>query len=209
MVSVIASALVLWRAGRHGDWGRARAWLRVGGVIAGLLIVQSTLYALLVRLETDPFEDLRWEISANTLEAAASAAALGFGLGTFRQAYDEIGDAAADQPAYINHAHNDYAELWLEGGVPALALVAGALVLLVLALRKHLRVKPHVHDSETHDRGLTIGAGLALVLVALHSAVDYPLRTLSMATYAGLLAAVLLGSARRRGGDRRTGETAT
>jgi O-antigen ligase len=200
MLSVVASAFVMWRAGRDSQWGRARPWLRVSGVIAGILIVQYTLYALLLRLEQDPLEDYRWEITPRTLEAAAPAAGLGFGFGTFRQAYDEIGDAAANMPVFVNHAHNDYAELWLEGGAPALLLVAGALALLVLALRRRLTVAPDVHTSETHDRGLALGAGLGLLLIAAHSAVDYPLRTLTTATFAALLAAELLGSVRAKSG---------
>ena len=50
-----------------------------------------------------------------------------------------------------------------------------------------------------HGYGLRIGATVALLLLALHSIVDYPLRTLTLATLAGLLAAVLLGPVRRHG----------
>lgn len=197
MASVIASALVMWHAGRDGLWHRARHWLRISGVIAGLLIVQYTLYALLLRLDQDPVDDYRWEIMARTLAAATPAAGLGFGLGTFRHAYDEVGDVAADRPEYVNHAHNDYAELWLEGGVPAMVLVLGALAVLVVALHRQFRSAPAPRARETRDRGLAMGAGIGLLLIAMHSAVDYPLRTLSMAAYAALLAAVLLGSVRR------------
>jgi O-antigen ligase len=110
---------------------------------------------------------------------------------------------------YVNHAHNDYVELWLEGGLPALALAAAALVMVGWQLRKYLRSPDEGRSDEMHYRGLNLGAALSLLLIALHSIVDYPLRTLTIATYASLLAAVLLGSVRRRGADRRAGENVT
>lgn len=197
MVSVLASAAVLLRARPQGPWAGARPWLRVSALIAGLLIVQFTLYGLLVRLESDPLDDHRWTLAANTLQAAKPARGTGLGLGSFVHAYDEIGDQSADIEPYVNHAHNDYAELWLEGGLPALALAAAALVMVGWQLRKYLRSPDEYRSNQMQYRGLNLGAALSLLLIALHSIVDYPLRTLTIATYASLLAAVLLGSVRR------------
>jgi hypothetical protein len=199
MVSVIATVAVLLRARPQGPWAGAKPWLRVSALIAGLLIVQFTLYGLLLRLESDPLDDHRWTLAANTLQAAGPARGMGLGLGSFVHAYDEIGDQSADIEPYVNHAHNDYAELWLEGGLPALALAAAAFVMVGWQLRKYLRSPDEGRSNEMQYRGLNLGAALSLLLIALHSIVDYPLRTLTIATYASLLAAVLLGSVRRRG----------
>ena len=199
MVSVIATVVVLLRARSHGPWAGARHWLRAGALIAGVLIVQFTLYGLLVRLESDPLDEYRWELAANTLQAAEPARGTGFGLGTFLYAYDEIGDESADIEPYVNHVHDDYLELWLEGGVPALALMVAALGLIGWQLRKYVRGDEEGRRNEMQYRGLKLGASLSLLLIALHSIVDYPLRTLTIATYASLLAAVLLGSVRRGG----------
>ena len=198
MLSVIATVVVLLRARSRGPWARARHWLRAGALIAGVLIVQFTLYGLLVRLESDPLDDHRWTLAANTLQAAKPARGTGLGLGSFVHAYDEIGDQSADIEPYVNHAHNDYAEIWLEGGLPALALAATALVMVGWQLRKYVRGDEEGRRNEMQYRGLKLGASLSLLLIALHSIVDYPLRTLTIATYASLLAAVLLGSVRRR-----------
>ncbi len=59
MLSVLAGALVMWRGGRHEGRSSARIWLKVGGAVAGLIIVQFTLFALLARLQADPAEDYR------------------------------------------------------------------------------------------------------------------------------------------------------
>jgi O-antigen ligase len=199
MVSVIASVAVLLRARPQGTWAGARPWLRVSALIAGVLIVQFTLYGLLVRLEADPLDRYRWTLAANTLQAAEPAHGTGLGLGSFLYAYDEIGDESADIEPYVNHAHDDYVELWLEGGLPAAVLGATALALIGWQLRKNLRSAQEAQGNDTSDRGLRLGAAFALLLIALHSIVDYPLRTLTVATFSGLLAAVLLGSVRRNG----------
>jgi hypothetical protein len=196
MVSVVASAVVLFGRRDSGSWTGARPWLRVGAVLAGVMIVQLTLYGMLSRLDRDPLEEHRWALTANTLQAASPALGLGYGLGTFVPAYDEIGDASADIPPYVNHAHNDYAELWLEGGVAAISLVAGALLVLGVQCARLWRERHQPADEEADDLGMRVGASLGLVLIALHSSVDYPLRTLTMASIAALLAAVMLGKSR-------------
>jgi O-antigen ligase len=201
MVSVIASVSVLVRARPQGPWAGARTWLRVSALVAGVLIVQFTLYGLLVRLEADPLDRYRWELAANTLQAAGPARGTGLGLGTFVHAYDEIGDESADMEPYVNHAHDDYVELWLEGGLPAAALVVTALVMIGWQLRKNLRRAQGEQGKGRSDRGLRLGSALALLLIALHSIVDYPLRTLTIATFCSLLAAVLLGSVRGNGSN--------
>jgi O-antigen ligase len=199
MISVIASAAVWLRAGRQGAWAEARPWLRAVALISGVITVQYTLYGLLLRLETDPMDDLRWSIAANTLQAAEPARGIGFGLGTFVHAYDEIGDASAELSSYVNHAHDDFAELWLEGGFPAAALMVAGIVMVGWQLRKYLLATQAEDGDETQHRGLKLGAAFSLLLLILHSLVDYPLRTLALASYAGLLAGVLLGSVRRHG----------
>ena len=196
MASVVASAAVWVRSSRNGQGEASRSWLRVGGLLATVLIAQFTLLGILQRLDSDPLDDHRWTMTANTLQVARAAAGTGLGLGSFVHAYDEIGDRAADMPQYVNHAHNDYAELWLEGGLPALALACVALVMIGVQLRKYLQPKTPDSGPMTHHRGLKLGAAFSLLLLAVHSFVDYPLRTLTIATYVALLAAVLQGSVR-------------
>jgi O-antigen ligase len=199
MCSVVGSSLVVWSARRHGSgWMASLPWLRLSAVLSVALIVQYTLFALLTRLRADPLDDLRWRLAAQTLAVAAPAYGLGMGFGSFLHAYDQVGAASAAFHEYINHAHNDYTELWLEGGVPALLLMVLALYWLGAQLQRQWRaqhVGPEVPAAERdHHRGLALGAAFALLLLALHSAIDYPLRTLALQGYAALLAAVLVGT---------------
>jgi O-antigen ligase len=194
MLSLVAGAVVLWRSRQRGEARGARIWVRLAAGVAALLILQFTLYALLLRLQADPLDDYRFSITPNTLAAAAPARGTGFGFGSFVQAYDEVGDVAADMTPYVNHAHNDYAEVWLEGGLPALLLGALGLAWVVRGLWRQLRALRAGHDPPWPERGLVLGATLGLVLLGLHSAVDYPLRTLTLASVAALLASIALGA---------------
>lgn len=202
MCSVVGSSLVMLRARRQrSGWMEPLPWLRISAMFALVLIVQYTLFALLTRLAADPLDDLRWRLAAQTLAVAAPTQGLGMGLGSFVHAYDLIGNDSAAIREYINHAHNDYAELWLEGGYPALLLMLLALAWVGAQLRRQWRAQrinaaapPAERD---HHRGLALGAAFALALLALHSAIDYPLRALALQAYAALLAAVLVASRAR------------
>ena len=100
-------------------------------------------------------------------------------MATFLYAYDEIGDESADIEPYVNHAHDDYVELWLEGGLPAAALIAAALGLIAWQLRKNLRGARKRQAQRCNTGACGLGPPLSLLLIALHSIVDYPLRTLT------------------------------
>ena len=191
LTSVLVSVLLLWFApGTRGRWwGSPRAWLQVTGLVAAAAVVQTTLYNLLLRFEKDPMDDFRIVLARRTWQAAQPFGGSGAGLGTFMDGYGQLGEVTADLPLIINHAHNDYVELWFEGGLPALLLVAVVLGVVVYALLQVLRRR--AGDDANH--GMLLGAGLPLLLLALHSFVDYPLRTAAVAALAAVLAGVLLG----------------
>ena len=191
LASVVASVLLLCFApGTRGRWwGSPRAWLQVTGLVAAAAVVQTTLYDMLLRFEQDPLDDLRVVLTRRTWQAAEPFAGTGAGLGTFMDGYGQLGEETADLPLFINHAHNDYVELWFEGGLPALLLAAVALGVVVYALLQVLRRR--TGDDANH--GMLLGSGLPLLLLALHSLVDYPLRTAAVAAMAAVLAGVLLG----------------
>lgn len=198
MAGVLASAVIVVRIVRRGRSRRALRVVQVAAVAGVAVVAVAALAGLMQRLNSDPLEDERWTMAANTARAAAPALGGGFGFGSFVHAYDEVGDGSAETPMYANHAHDDYLELWLEGGLLALALVA--LVYAIVARRVHERLAASHQQlgSDARHRGLMLGATCAVALLAVHSMVDYPLRTISLAAYAGLLVAVLMGSVRRR-----------
>ena len=196
LASVVASVLLLWFApGTRGRWwGSPRAWLQLTGLVAAAAVVQTTLYDLLLRFEADPLDDLRVVLARRTWQAARPFSGSGAGLGTFRDGYGQLGEVTADLPLIINHAHNDYVELWFEGGLPALLLVAMVLGVVGYAVLQVLRRRAGGDASH----GMLLGSGLPLLLLALHSFVDYPLRTAAVAALAAVLAGILLAPQNRR-----------
>lgn len=166
---------------------RRRGTRRVLAVAVALgftLAVQFALFGILQRLQKDPLEDARFQYLAVVDTVARQHWPLGAGLGGFRRAFE------AEDPApihvYVNHAHNDWAELWLEGGWPGWALVGAAVGGLLVSGWKVWRKNP---EASTTTRTLSRAAWVGLLLLALHSLGDYPLRTSAMLAAAGLLAA--------------------
>lgn len=194
--ALVAAWVVFQWSARGGMPQRASGMLALGVLLAVGLIVQFTLYMQIDRLLTQDLTEFRGDMFARTWIAAAPSWGTGYGIGSFFHAYDDIGDIAADYNVYVNRAHNDYLELWLEGGILAAVVISGMLVLLWVVLRKMLSKPAGLHDEDTHHRGLQLGAGFGLAISLVHSLADYPLRTLTLASYAALLVAVIVGTVR-------------
>lgn len=182
---------------------RQRGTTRVLAAVLGLglvLTVQFALFGVLQRLDADPLDDGRWHIAELTREAGRAYAPLGSGIGTFRHAYQPFEARSIPESAIVNHAHDDYLELWLEGSWPALAAMAiGGLAWLSLGLRLWLPGGPAQDDGEQARRLLARTAWLSASLPLLHSALDYPLRTTTLMSVFALLAAIAFtGWARTR-----------
>ena len=128
----------------------------------------------------------RSTVTSGTLEAAADYFPAGSGLGSFAQVYLAQSGGQGTTREWMNHAHNDLAEVLLEFGfVGALAML---LALFWLA-RSTLRLLRNPGLGETGD--LARGAALGCWLMFAHSLVDYPLRTAAMAALFGTAAALI------------------
>ena len=111
----------------------------------------------------DPLD--RLTIWSTTTRAIAAYLPLGSGFGTFDIVYPQFEAAADVRAVFINHAHNEYLELLLEGGVAAGLLVLAYLALLVAAM------------ARLPQRPLRWAAFCGLLFMLAHSLADYPLRT--------------------------------
>lgn len=130
--------------------------------------------------------EYRPEIWRDTLHAIGQYWPLGSGLGTFTRAIGPAERLEAIGPLLPNRAHNEYLELLLEGGLP-IALAWGAVATLVpVALTRALRGMTGV------PREQAIFTAGTLTIVALHSLVDYPFRSMALASLVGVAAALVL-----------------
>jgi O-antigen ligase len=174
---------------------KRRGAKRVLSLIMGLglmLSVQFALFGILQRLDTDTIEDGRWHYARITADAAAAHAPLGTGLGGFRLAFQPFEVRTGQGPTIINHAHDDYLELWLEGGWLALPPI---ILLLTALVAIGLRAWFGRYDGNAQDRLIARTVWLSLLIAALHSLVDYPLRTSADSSVVALLFAVALSHA--------------
>lgn len=179
---------------------RRRGVKRLLALALGLglvLSVQFALLGILQRLQADPHEDARWQFARDTAVAAAAYAPLGSGIGTFRQAFPPY--ERVPGRAVANHAHNDYAELWLEGGWLMVPVAVLAALAWLAAGWRAWRRRGEGNEAARQARLLARAGWVAVTLALLHEAVDYPLRTTAAsATFAVLLAVALAQAARAR-----------
>jgi O-antigen ligase len=126
--------------------------------------------------------DLRATIWPDAWYLAKSVWPVGTGFGTFDQAYPPIESLAGVTPLFINAAHQDYLQLAIEGGAPALLTLLAFLGWFVLQVVRLAR----------RPGGMTgwfAATGIFVLLV--HSAADYPLRTEALSTALAALCVVL------------------
>lgn len=127
----------------------------------------------------------RSAITPLTLRAALDFMPFGSGGGSFRRIYPAYESPDAASPEYINHAHNDYAELTLEYGVPGVLIALGAIGLWAGRMRKLWST------TESGWRFARAG-GVAVGIVLLHSLVDYPARTAAIAAVVAFAATLMV-----------------
>jgi O-antigen ligase len=152
--------------------------LLAAAAVAVMFAAQFTLYRMLERFADDPLSDSRVTLARVTSEAAQLYMPFGSGMGTFVPVYamqQRPEDAPVD--AYVNRAHNDIMELWLEAGVAGLGLVAVFLAWLVIRASQLWRRSA---PGEEIDLSITRAATVVASLIVVHSLVDYPLRTGAM-----------------------------
>ena len=165
----------------------AKHWLFATLAIGLFLSAQFGLYFLILQFDNGVLDDIRFPIAEITRQAAMAFAPAGTGPGGFWFAFP-LFDAFLTGNVIVNHAHNDYLELWLE--LHWLALVAG-LPLLAAFVWQGGRLWLSAADWHPDVVLLARAAWIGLLLLLLHSFVDYPLRTGALLTLAGLLAAMM------------------
>jgi exopolysaccharide production protein ExoQ len=130
--------------------------------------------------------ELRPELWRDSLYAARQYFPWGVGMGDFLPAILAGERLEVVRETLPNRAHNDFLELAVEAGAFGLAALAAIAATLVLAARKALR------QAAKGSAALTIFAIAALSLLALHSLVDYPLRSMALACLGAACAGLLL-----------------
>jgi O-antigen ligase len=91
-----------------------------------------------------------------------------------------------------NRAHGEYIEMGIEAGLAAyVALAAGLISIAALSVRAWRA------ETSREARIQLVFAAAVLVLLGIHSSFDYPLRSLSLACFAGAICGLLTAAPRR------------
>jgi len=139
--------------------------------IAGLVLLSTTsAFEQVFNRFNDVNEDLRWQYLWTSRPLIERYWLLGSGIGSFSTLY-AVGESLAwVKPTLVNQLHDEYPQLLLEAGLPGIALL---LAIVGGVIWRGARV--WTQGARNHRLPLLCGA-LILVLIAVHSGVDYPLR---------------------------------
>jgi O-antigen ligase len=151
---------------------RRLALVALVALAAGLVVAVFAAGPILDRFAPQARPEARADTWPVVFAAARGAMPLGAGVGAFDRVFRAAEPLDLVGPAFLNHAHNDYLEAWLETGVVGMALLA--LFLGWFCVRAARAWGPG-------GNALARASSLAVVLLLAQSAVDYPLRTETLA----------------------------
>ena len=162
---------------RRAKAGRQMPDLRYALLILPMLVVGTVFLSgrddAFKRLtDTDSDSEARFSIVETLWGAINAYFPVGSGIGSFDPVFRAHEGSEILAPTYWNHAHNDWAELVMTGGLPALLIVAAALFWLV----RFYLVDRSAKTQHTDMEAFRFMGGCVLVLTSLSSIVEYPLR---------------------------------
>lgn len=194
LIAVFAVAAVPLALGFFDPASVRRDWRAKAGLAGSLGLIALGVWGTLGWMRVDAVDELRSVFRATTVDIGAAHSPLGAGIGAFVPAFEQAAPPILLRPYYINHAHNEFVQWWLEGGLVAMVVLAAALLALSWAAARALRVRKP-------DRAQAVVAVTGLAALLGHSWVDYPMRTVSLATVAAVLAGILVVRAGHRHRD--------
>lgn len=159
---------------------------------ASLAFIFSRASAIERLGSSDPVEESRLDVWRVVVDFLSTYQPFGAGFGSFVEVFQihEPGDLLATK--YWNHAHNDWLEWLLDGGIPLAIIIAVALAGLV---RHTLGLRKLLNTGQGWVQRAIVGS-VTLVILLLWSVVDYPLRTPILASLAAIAAIWLSRSAK-------------
>ncbi len=146
-------------------------------LIVGLSIILSRAEALDRLTQTDSVEEQRFLVWPIIAKIGTDFAPWGSGIGSFVEIYQVYEPKSLLDPTYLNHAHNDWLEVWMTAGIPGAILLALAIIAFVRQTWRSLAANRKSGSQVVFAR---LGAVVVLIW-ALASIGDYPLRVPSLA----------------------------
>ena len=145
-------------------------------MLGGLTFLMARAEAVNRLSIEDEADDLRFRIWGPIAEMAERYFPVGSGAGSFVEVYQVSEPDNLLKINYVNHAHNDWLEIYLTMGLPGLLLFGVAIAAFLAAAWRSAR-------SSAKDRQTSFGrlGAVVIFLLAAASIADYPLRVPSLA----------------------------
>ncbi|MCL6740400.1 O-antigen ligase family protein [Sphingomonas sp. RB56-2] len=185
---VLASLLMLIRS--HAKLVR----ITLVAIALSSVVALSVLWSTPVSRDATISVSSRQQMLATGSELVGDFGLTGAGLGTFAQLYRANENPNRVDTVYVNHAHNDYLELVVEGGLPAIVLLLWFFVWWGRSVLEMSR-------SPAADQYALAGS-IASAALLIHSVVDYPLRTAAMSAVFAMSLVLIVQSRRSAASDR-------
>jgi O-antigen ligase len=183
IAAAVAMTLPRWRMPRRS---------RLAALAAAFVLILATaaIFALssrneaLRRLLAGDDSDVRSDLLPTFISMITEYFPIGSGFGSFDPVYRMFEPHANLELAYLNQAHNDWAQILIEGGLPALLVLLAAVTWLVIRGFKAWRTpRPEAIIAKT--------ASVMVGMIGISSLFDYPLRTPLIGTVFAVAAAWL------------------
>lgn len=177
----LVGAAWTWRAAGQRLWPVKRGFqLAAGGALA---LALAGLAATIARggavgrlAPADIASETRVAMLGPLLTTTKAFMPLGAGFGTFDGVYRQFEPYGLLSTIYMNQAHNEPLQLAIEGGVPALALLA--LFLGWWGRGVWMATRPDANPGRGgRRRAMAVAAATVTFILMASSLVDYPLRT--------------------------------
>ena len=146
--------------------------LFISMLVIDILIVSSLfgLKQVQQRLEqTNLNQESRDEVVSDALPLLSQYGVIGTGGGTFYTVYPQVQSESIQH--FYDHAHNEYLQFAIEFGIVGAAIIAVLVLLCAKSALSAIR-----HRRHPLPRGTAFATVMAVIGMALHSTVDFPLQ---------------------------------
>lgn len=183
---LVAQFLILLPGNRQLRWALAIG-TTCGAIVAAICFwaLRNTQAVVVVVGRFTHEGEFRPELWRDAGFALKQVWPIGTGQGTFVPVLIAAERLEVVDPTLPNRAHNDYLELAIEGGAPGLAVLALVGMILLRTARASWRT------AAPEIRAQIAFSATTLVILAAHSLVDYPLRSMALAGLAAAAAGML------------------
>lgn len=183
--SLVFSALIVRAAAGRARFSPAALGLSAAAGAGLILVAVLGLGPILDRFDSSAPPEARFERWPTVVVAAEGHLPMGAGFGSFERVYWTVETLEELDPTSLNRAHNEYLESWVEGGWLSVAVLIAFLIWFGRRAWSAWSAPP----GATADMARAASVGLLMIL--MHSAVEYPLRTVALMAVFALLAAIL------------------